>query len=440
MEQIKRLLRWLKKWEYTWLLLLVLLTLAIHFSLITNPPQTVFDEYHYVTDARNIIEKHVSERAEHPPLGKLMVVAGIYLFGDNAFGWRFFSIIFGTISIILFYLICRRLGMSRRASSLATFLLSLENLTFLQASVAMLDVYTVTFMLLAFWLYLKDHYLLSGVAVALCMLAKLNGVLVLPVILLHLLLSRKATLLKFLAPIASAFLAFMLLMPLFEFAISREFVDPATKIWVMWTQSGSLTFNNVQHEAASRPWEWVLRPEVMAYYYIPHYIGAISFTLWAAIIPAVLYMGWRAVKRNNAALFGISWFICIYLLWIPISLITDRISFVYYFYPAVGAICIGVGTGLSQLFDISWNRSIKVKRTILALISFYLFLHVVVFIGLSPLSSWWKYPIPPPTTTTTTTSYSGLSPGTTDNSSLAVQSLNTSISSLLPITSLVSKR
>ena len=44
-------------------------------------------------------------------------------------------------------------------SFLATFLLSLENLSFVQASIAMLDVYSLAFMLLPFWLYLKGRIL-----------------------------------------------------------------------------------------------------------------------------------------------------------------------------------------------------------------------------------------------------------------------------------------
>ena len=33
------------------------------------------------------------------------------IFGDNPLGWRFFSVILGAISIVLFYLICRNLSM-----------------------------------------------------------------------------------------------------------------------------------------------------------------------------------------------------------------------------------------------------------------------------------------------------------------------------------------
>ena len=75
-----------------------------------------------------------------------------------------------------------------------------------------------------------------------------------------------------------------------------------------------------------------------------------------------------------------------YLVWIPLSLITDRVSYVYYFYPTVGAICLGLGLGLSQLFTFYRERKPgKLKKTVLALFVFYLSFHLICFIILSPL-------------------------------------------------------
>jgi predicted membrane-bound dolichyl-phosphate-mannose-protein mannosyltransferase len=329
-------------------------------------------------------------RLEHPPLGKLFIVSGIYLFGDNPVGWRFFSILFGTIGIVLFYLVCRRLGMSKRACLLATSLLALDNLSFVQASVAMLDVYSLTFMFLSFWLYLRGQYLLSGVSVGLSALAKLSGVLALPAILLHWLLTKRGRPVQFVGSMLSAYLSFFLLMPLFDFITSRQFLNPITRLLDMLSSSAALTFATATHEAATRPWDWILRPEIMPYWYEPHYLAAISFTIWALIIPTVLYLAFRAAKGGRAELFGISWFASTYLLWIPLSLITDRLSFVYYFYPSVGAICIGLGLGLNQLIAI-WEtrRTGKLRWVAILSVAVYLLLHVSVFVIMSPVFIRW---------------------------------------------------
>ncbi|MEE9583236.1 MAG: phospholipid carrier-dependent glycosyltransferase, partial [Dehalococcoidales bacterium] len=185
METVKRLLTRFSRWEYAGLLMLVLVTLVLHFSVIMAPDEPLFDEQYYIPDARLIIDGEGTEHPEHPPLGKLFIVAGIELFGDNPLGWRFFSVLLGTTSIIFFYLICRRLTLSKRVSFLATFLIAFETLSFVHAGIALLDVYSLVFALAAFWLYLRGNYAMSGVAIGLSALAKLNGALVLPVIVLH---------------------------------------------------------------------------------------------------------------------------------------------------------------------------------------------------------------------------------------------------------------
>jgi hypothetical protein len=91
----------------------------------------------------------------------------------------------------------------------------------------------------------------------------------------------------------------------------------------------------------------------MPYWYTPHYTGVISFTLWALIIPATGYLVFLYVRRQqrDAVLFALAWFVALYLVWIPLDIVTDRLSFVYYFYPAVGAVCIGIAIGLSRMIN-----------------------------------------------------------------------------------------
>ena len=387
--EIKDKLYRLYKWEYFFLCVIVIATLIMHFCIVTRPTDLILDEQHYIKDARNIMQNHESLRTEHPPLAKLIIVAGIKTFGDNPWGWRVFPILFGTASIVLFYFLCRRLNMSPIASNIAAFLLAFENLTFLQASVAMLDVFCLTFMLAAFLLYVNRRYINSGIAVGLSALAKLNGALALPVIFIHWIFSRQGRSRGIIFTILFSILSFVELMILFEYIIAQRVtssLDPFLRIKDMLSLSGSLTFATVTHPYASHPWDWLISYKPMAYWYMPHYTAAISFTIWALIIPTFAYLVYKAVKRDEAGLFGLAWFAGTYLIWIPVTLITDRVSYIYYFYPAVGAICIGVALGLSRLIDIFRNRpSGKLKWTALSVVIFILFMHLVSFLILSPL-------------------------------------------------------
>jgi dolichyl-phosphate-mannose-protein mannosyltransferase len=400
MEVVKRFTR-LGKQEYTLLCLLIVVNLAIHFTIIQDPPSLISDEFYYINDAKVILTEHSSNRTEQPPLGKLLIASDVALFGDNPFGWRTFPIIFGTANIALLYLICRRLQMSRRAANIAAFLLTFENLSFVHSGIAMLDVFSLTFMMLSFWLYLRYNYSLSAVAVALATLSKLTGVFAIMVIFLHWLIARRTGKIHFIASMALAPLSFLLLMPVFEFAIYHRLTNFVSSIFVMLTQSTSLTFAFAATSQPlligpgqiimplHRPWEIVTLPQIIPYCHNPHYFGTISFTIWALIIPTFIYMMVKSVKKNEAGLLGTLWFISTYLVWIPIYLITDRITYVYYFYPAVGAICIALGMGLSWLIDF-WQTRRTSKLRLISIVGVILFLvlHLGVFVFLAPVNPW----------------------------------------------------
>ena len=81
--------------------------------------------------------------------------------------------------------------MPKIAVLISTFLLAFENISFVQSSVGMLDVFTVVFSMATFYLYLRRKYLPAGIFAALSVLAKLNGALVIPVIVLHWLIARR---------------------------------------------------------------------------------------------------------------------------------------------------------------------------------------------------------------------------------------------------------
>jgi len=385
---VKRTWRVLAEWEYTWVCLLVLVTLVMHLVIINQPAEVMFDEHHYVPDARAILQGDGSERPEHPPLGKLLITAGIFLFGDNPVGWRIFPVLSGCIIILLFYLICRHLSLSRRASGLATFLLALENMSFVQASIAMLDVFCLLFMLLAFWLYLRRSYPPAAVSIGLAMLVKITGAFAIPIILLHWLITRRDREISFVTSTLLVPLIFFAGLSLLCHFTSGHVANPLSRLMEILNLSGSLTFANATHASVSHPWEWLLKPMLMPFWYNPHYTSAISFNLWALIIPVVLYMTYRAVKGSDGGIFGSLWFGGTFVLLLIAGLISDRISFLYYFYPSIGAICLGLGMGLSKMLEVRETRPKGMLRWLLpSLAVLFLVAHATVFALLSPLAN-----------------------------------------------------
>ncbi|MCJ7769388.1 MAG: phospholipid carrier-dependent glycosyltransferase [Dehalococcoidales bacterium] len=432
METLDRILRWLYRWQYSGLCLLLFVVLVLHFTTIMQPNEPLFDEIHYVEDGRLIIDGDGTNRLEHPPLGKLILAGGMHLFGDNPFGWRFFSVIFGAAGIIFMYLICRRLNLSKKVSYLATFLLAIENLSFVQGGIAMLDVFSITLMLASFWLYLKERYVMSGVAVGLCALAKLSGALAIVVIGLHWFLtvgyaeignllsslyrflsrrrSRWHFLLQFFTFIKTSWrfvllalaapITFIALMPLLDYVIWGEWLNPISQINRMLSDTGSIIFTPDYPEAnniATRPWEWLLpiwygklhwAHFVLPYWFTPiRFLGMISPSITVLAIPAVIYMIYRAIKGKADALFPFSWFLGTYMIWIPASLITNRVSYLFYFYPTVGAICIGLAIAIFKLIDLARERQgNKLRWFVAVLVPLYLLAHIYAFINIGPFS------------------------------------------------------
>jgi len=382
MEVVLNRLYHLYTWKYFWLSVIVAASLAMHFLIVNSPNQPIFDEMFYVPDARNILAGHGEIRYEHPPLGQLLITLSMLIFGDNPLGWRFLSIIFGAIVLVLFYLVVRRLGMSDRITSLAVFLLAFENLNFIQSGVAMFDVFTFTFMLLAFWLYLRGNYLLTTVAVGIGTLTKLTGALAVPVIGLHWLLLRRDHPVRFLLSMVIAPVIFIEFLVLFDYIMLGYLYAPITRIKLMLSQSASCTYSYANPENASRPWQWVLQPRGIYYWYLPHYMGFPNHTVWALNIPSAVYMFYRAIRRHSASLFGILWFASTYIIWLPVSFFMDRITYAFYVYPAVASVIVGVCLGISQL--IAWSRERGKTKMAVVIISLYLVLHLAAFLFLAP--------------------------------------------------------
>jgi predicted membrane-bound dolichyl-phosphate-mannose-protein mannosyltransferase len=152
--------------------------------------------------------------------------------------------------------------------------------------------------------------------------------------------------------------------------------------------AGLLTFSDGNILAASRPWDWLMNRGVIIYSHDPQYIAIVSPTISAAIIPTVTYMLYKAVKRNRAALFSLIWFVCTYFPWVIISLVSDRLTYIYYLFPVVGAICIGLGLLVSQLVNRNHgNKKEGISKIATAGVCLYLILHFFIFVALSPLVS-----------------------------------------------------
>jgi dolichyl-phosphate-mannose-protein mannosyltransferase len=94
-----------------WSVTVVAIVLVVaHLALlvgVTTPEKFYFDEVHYVPAARQMLEPVIPSpmlNPMHPPLAKESMAVSIRVFGDAPLGWRYPSVLFGSLAIIAMYL------------------------------------------------------------------------------------------------------------------------------------------------------------------------------------------------------------------------------------------------------------------------------------------------------------------------------------------------
>lgn len=118
-----------------------------------NPPTYIIDEPDYVGAARDFLRGGTNTNPQHPPLAKFFIAGGMKLAGDNPFGWRLASTIFGSLTVVAIYLWTYVLLKSNAFAVAASLLTMFNNFHFVMSRLAMLDVFYfafVTWAVLAF--------------------------------------------------------------------------------------------------------------------------------------------------------------------------------------------------------------------------------------------------------------------------------------------------
>ena len=168
-------------WGWAGPLLVTVLGAFLRFNRLSVPKGVVFDETYYVGDAWAILQhgveiNHVSnanallargsthilkgtqgELVAHPPLGKMMIAVGEWLFGLTPFGWRFSVAVVGSLAILMLARIVRRMTGSTLLGCIAGLLLALDGLELVLSRTAILDIFVMFWVLAAFGLLLIDR-------------------------------------------------------------------------------------------------------------------------------------------------------------------------------------------------------------------------------------------------------------------------------------------
>jgi len=385
---------------------LVVLLLIFFFSkllIINHPNTTVMDEYYYINHVHeSVFGTYPNRNTEHPPLAKAFIALGITLFPDfynvsgdlvTCVGWRIFSIIFGTLTVLLFYNIVLHYE-NRDLALLSSVVLCLDNMFYVHTQLALLDPYSLFFMTVSLYLALcRKKYSLSAFFLALSCLSKLTGILGFLILssfyILHTIIkvTRKDLLLLNLSSLKS------LKVPLtniikFLFIFSLSFLSLLSITYSILYYNSSIyyiPYNSMNMEAADvnpiaqtlhmlsyhtklsyklystwdSPPEYWLHPlhiiqytnltifkngfpignTVFQYTYIEKYFAQSTPLIATLSLISIPYLVFRVLKhKESSSLFFLCWFCFTFFPWLFIHYIQDRITYIFYLFPTIPSI------------------------------------------------------------------------------------------------------
>jgi dolichyl-phosphate-mannose-protein mannosyltransferase len=386
--------------------------LTLRLWRLNLPKGYIFDEVYYAKNAASLItdgvelnEQGESEFVVHPPLGKWLIGIGIKLFGNNEFGWRVIAALVGSASVLLIYLIVQRLFNSLFLSNIAAALFALDGLHLVMSRVALLDIFLMFFILLSFYLILRNDLWLSGVVIGLAAATKWSAVFVIPFLILLTVNIGGANF----ATWGKRFSQFVLT-PMGIYLLSWSGWIFSSKGWVR--DSGSNLFSSLwnyhveimnfhrglteQHTYAANPWSWLVLGRPTSFYYetpknceaqsCSQEILAIGTPIlwWAGIFAIAITVGLFIANKDRVSAFILAGIAGTYLPWFFIQ---NRTTFYFYAIAIFPFIVLALINVFNWALNNQINRKLIYGFVITVGINFIYFLPI--FIGINiPYVDW----------------------------------------------------
>jgi dolichyl-phosphate-mannose--protein O-mannosyl transferase len=351
----------------------------------------------------------------HPPAGVILIALGIRLFGDNSFGWRISSAVFGAIGIMIAYLLALDLSRRRSVAFLTALFLLCDSLYFVQSRTGMLDIFGVVFMTSAVWSFYRflcapasraaRPLIWTGLFAGLGVATKWNaayasillGVAVFARVLAVGWAARRRPDDRELQAgwrslLVAAPVGFILVPVLIYFAAYIPFFATGHTFAQWFELQKQILYYHTHlretHAYQSRWWQWPLTLRPVWYYAMfvngrwAHIYANGNLFLYALFVPGVLWTGWRWWKLDRRAVSALA--IGFFGQWLPWMLVT-RIAFIYHFLPAAIFGSLGLAWATGELLERKgWRRAVAVGYIALVVANFAYFYPIRAAVPITP--------------------------------------------------------
>lgn len=261
---------------------------------------------------------------QHPQLGSLILQATIKIFGNNSVGWRISNVIFGTASVLLIWLIGKKISAYSSTPLLAAAFLAFDPFHILNSRTTFTEIPVTLFFMLFFYFLLdypvKKYRVLipAGIFMGLTIATKAYYTVAIPIVILYayfFALKNGETPRNILID----FFATLLLIPLSLYLLSwcqwfgrgytlHEFWRmQLDSVWLQNTFKLSEFLNPELLKAGGHPWEWFIRPiitggmEPTASGGVKRYLLEINnFPIRLFTLPAMALLLFEAIKKRSA--------------------------------------------------------------------------------------------------------------------------------------------
>jgi dolichyl-phosphate-mannose-protein mannosyltransferase len=444
-----------KPWSAAdWVALVVLSGAALLGRLwhLGSPAKLIFDETYYAKDAcwyaYSSAERcgiSAEQTAVHPPLAKWLISLGVRAAGYDSFGWRLAAVAAGVLSVVLIFVLGRKLLGVTWPAALAAGLLAVDPLHFVQSRVAMLDIFVVTFGLAAFLSLAFDRdrmaraaggrppgrqplvarlrlwRLAAGVTAGAAVASKWSGVLWLVAVVWLTLVWEWASrrdegvthpFRRTLTSEGPTIFAWLVLAPLAVYALSYAGRLEGVVLAAPWSEGSfwralferqlfMYDFHSgleSTHSFQSPPWSWFLLKRPVSYYFdttssgdYREIIALGSPLVWWAALGALLYLSWSWLRARSwrgpkgMILAGFSW------AYFPWLLLAGHRSAVFLFYalPAVPFMCLALAWVAASVERLRGARLAIGTAAVAAVALFAFYWPLLTGAPLSP-SAWHK--------------------------------------------------